>query len=850
MHGHKQDGFVDAGRVAPPGVASAIARQGAWPAWLVLALSLLVSLGVWRWAEEQARQAQQAEFLARAADIREALQARMAAYQQVLKGAAALFAASERVTRAEWRDYHRGLQLGETYPAILALAFARAFAHEEADEVVRDQRAQGFLDFAVRPPGARARYVVNVYTEPFVGAHVRAIGYDMWQDAERRKTMERALATRQPAITPRTALKIDEETAPVPAFIMYLPAFDGGGRLQGFVLSPFRMPALAAELRTPAARGVSFAIFDGAEPDEQALLHREGEAAGSRRPLFERSELVTFAGRPWRLDFASEPSLETTEGSLAAKFLLAAGTLLSLALFRLVRGISTGRQRALALAREMSAELHEKQRFLADLIENSGMGICVKDRDGAYRLVNRKFEQDTGLARGEILGKTDAMLFPEPAARAFADNDRQAMESGKPVEREETLEMPDGPRHFISVKFPLKNDAGEVSGVCGVATEITGRKRGEAQLRLAASVFEQANEAIAITDEKANIVAVSRRFTAITGYSAEEVLGRNPRLLQSGRQDAAFYRAMWDALATAGHWDGEIWNRRKDGTDYPEWLSVSAVRDEDGRVTNYVAVFSDLTERKAAEEAVRRMNQELERRVAGRTAELEAAVRELEAFSYSVSHDLRAPLRAINGFAHLLEEDYAASLDETARDYLARVRAGSLKMGHLIDDLHELARVTRQSMRLEPVDLSRMAGEIAAELAEAEPDRRVEWAIAPGIAATCDAGLMRSALANLLGNAWKYTGRRERARIEFCAEARDGEQVFCVRDNGAGFDMAFAGKLFGAFQRLHGPAEFAGSGIGLATVARIVHRHGGRIWGEGKVGEGAVFRFTLRGDRP
>jgi len=489
------------------------------------------------------------------------------------------------------------------------------------------------------------------------------------------------------------------------------------------------------------------------------------------------------------------------------------------------------------------------------------------------------------------------------------------------------------------------------------------------RLRLDAQVFEQASEAIAITDAQANILSVNRRFTEITGYAAGEVIGRTTRILRSGRHDAVFYRVMWDALLGQGRWSGEIWNRRKDGTVYPEWLSISAVRNGEGCVTHYVTVFTDLTLRKAADEALRtsesrlatligaipdavffkdgegrwlvvndvarrlfrldgipwqgkndlelalanpafsgehmacwdsdedawavggpfhslevfhspdggtrifdvakvplyseagkrqalvvagrdvtesrRSAGELERRVAERTRELETANRELEAFSYSVSHDLRAPLRAINGFSRLLEEEYAAALDEKARDYLGRVRAGSVKMGALIDDLLDLSRVSRQELKMGETDLSALAAEIAAELEASEPGRRVDWSIAPGIVARCDAGLMRSALHNLLGNAFKYTSKKADARIEFAAEKKDGRPVYFVADNGVGFDMNHARRLFGAFQRLHAASEFEGTGIGLATVARIVHRHGGEVWAEAKPGEGASLFFTL-----
>jgi light-regulated signal transduction histidine kinase (bacteriophytochrome) len=225
--------------------------------------------------------------------------------------------------------------------------------------------------------------------------------------------------------------------------------------------------------------------------------------------------------------------------------------------------------------------------------------------------------------------------------------------------------------------------------------------------------------------------------------------------------------------------------------------------------------------------------------------ELEGANRELEAFSYSVSHDLRAPLRSIEGFSQILLEDHARGLDEEARGYLGRVRAASRRMSTLIDDLLDLSRVSRGPLRREVIDLSAIAREVAAELRKSRPEREVEFVMAGGLTATGDPRLLRIALENLLGNAFKFTEKRPRAVVEFGATG-DGRVAYYVRDNGVGFDMAYADKLFGAFQRLHPPEHFEGTGIGLATVQRIVHRHGGRVWAEGDVGEGATFYFTLR----
>jgi len=347
--------------------------------------------------------------------------------------------------------------------------------------------------------------------------------------------------------------------------------------------------------------------------------------------------------------------------------------------------------------------------------------------------------------------------------------------------------------------------------------------------------------------ESLRILAVNAAAVEHYGYSEREFLSLTIKDIREDADKAAldgYLATTRSDLKHAGIWR----HRKKDGSFIDVEITSHALawRGYKARLVS----ANDVTERLKAEARILEMNATLETQVQERTQQLEAVNRELEAFSYSVSHDLRAPLRVIDGFSQALMEDYARLLEGNGSKYLGRIRATTQRMGILIDDLLTLARVSRRNVKRGDVDVSALAAEVLKELREKDPAREVEAHVQPGMRDHADGGLVKIVLDNLIGNAWKFTSRTAAARIEVFAEGHDGVTAFCVRDNGAGFEMQYAHKLFGAFQRLHAESDFTGTGIGLATVARVAALHGGRAWAEGETGQGAVFRFTLEGGQP
>jgi PAS domain S-box-containing protein len=491
-----------------------------------------------------------------------------------------------------------------------------------------------------------------------------------------------------------------------------------------------------------------------------------------------------------------------------------------------------------AAVRDLSERRAMEEKFRR-FVESSPDAVVIADHDGKIIVINTQTEKVFGYSRDELLGQSVEMIVPQPLldrgpanhALFFASPKVQVMGAGLGLEL--YGQRKDGTQFPIEIsQSPLQTEAGLL--VSSAIRDVTQRhKADQLRFRLAA-IVEGSDDAIISTDLTDIVTSWNRGAETLYGYTEREMIGRSLSLLLPPDRLGEDIELLGELQRDERIRHRDSLRRTKDGRDIVVSMTISPIRDQAGTLIGGSKVARDITDRTNAEQAL-----------AAAKEHAEKTSREYEAFSYSVAHDLRAPLRALDGLSQRLVARHADGLDGTGLDYLRRIGESAQYMARLIDSLLRLARLSNRELVYETVDLSVLAAEAIDRLRRESPERTADIVIQPGLSVHGDRGLLNIVFENLLGNAWKFSRNQPRARIEFAQTEAGEEPVYFIRDNGAGFDMAYAAKLFGVFQRLHNASEFEGTGIGLVTVQRIVGRHGGRVWAEGVPRHGATFYFTL-----
>lgn len=583
---------------------------------LILVLALGLTWMLWDHERQASQQELRAQFDISLREAVSHVEQRMATNEQMLRGMQGLLNATGLTDRDSLRNYVEALDLNANYSGVQTIGISEWVPPSKKSEHIAHMRQLGFKGYEIQPAGQRENYAPVIQREPNLGSTQISPGFDSWSEPVRRMAMEKARDSGMAAMTGKLRLMVDLKSEDRAGFIMYMPLYARGqshntvterrANLIGWVFVSFRMSDLMSSLYGEQAPGLDLAIYDGVDLAPQSLLYPAHEGTGQApTSALSANEYLVVAGHSWTLVLRAQDEFKARFGRHAELMIATAGTCLSFLLALLAWLMSTGRHRAVRLAAKMTEELRKSESLFRLGFENANIGMCLVDLKGQLFKVNRQMCEIFGYSKAELEGMhVNDLTHPDD----LEANPKSIWQTEKGwvdhYEFEKRYLDKKGRLIFGQVASSLlRNADGEPMYFISHVVDVTQRKLAEAELRMNAVAFDS-QEGIVVTDAKSVILRVNRAFTDITGYTAEDAVGQTPRLLQSGRHNAEFFRKMWETIHRTGGWQGEIWDRRKNGEVYPKWLCITAVRGEDGVVTNYIGTHYDITERKKAEEKI------------------------------------------------------------------------------------------------------------------------------------------------------------------------------------------------------------------------------------------------------
>ena len=779
-------------------------------------------------------------------------------YLTLGRGASGLFASDASVNAEEFRRFTKSIAVESHFPGLQGVGFLRVVPNEGLAPFQKEM-AKVDPKFEMWPETKAEFHAPILFAASGPGAK-DPTGFDMAADPIRRAAIRAALDTGRQAMTrvdilgsPKLSLEPPEK-----GFLIFMPIYKEGSlylptksatsKPFGVIYLAFRGARLIQGIQSINDHPpIAFDLYIGT-PTDANFISSSYEAQPNWQPRFTSESTFQIADRVLSARFHDTPELQQLSDLPLAREIMIAGIIISALLFALTWGAARSGEAAfaeVAVRKRAEEALEAREHQLSTVLDAMPVGVWLLDRSGKILFANPAGERITPPA-----GAEDSTTGIDQRHIAVAA--KRSLESGI-VTLNEVAEISthDGKRlTLLNSAVPLRDNKGEIVGAVVVSEDISQRIHAEAALIETEHRFrvmaDLAPVLLWVAGPDREFTWFNKPWLDYVGHTMERELGVGWASSVHEGDLEGWQSALLEAFETRKPFEIEFRLKRADG-QYRWFLNRGVPRfDATGDFVGYIGSCVDIEDRKQAEVTMKSINATLERWVAERTRDLKRTIDDMESFSYTVAHDLRAPLRAMGGYAQMLQEDFKGNLTPEAITYVTRIKENSAKMAQLIDGLLDLARISRADLHRDTINLTDIAREVATGLQLRNPERHATITIEDGMVALGDERLITLVMQNLLENSWKFTERKEVTRINVCtAEPRDGSTVFFVKDNGAGFDMAHIGKLFGTFERLHRPDEFPGSGIGLASVKRIIERHRGRVWAEGAVDGGATFYFSL-----